>query len=260
MSMLARASSQPVETLENKLSYDNHPFVLNDAFLKGTADICCVSQSFKRVIPHHPSYSLNDPQNNASAAVFQEADRQNIMNLMMNERQKGVKEVPTPESENKQKSEASRPSSQNFDLMTGEGNQSHTATLQQGDGFSLYVFEKFAFDPAKGRLFLSGHPDYYVDIEMLPAHYDLVQLAAAGKKELDPFGEVSDYSGELVEHPLGSAELYLQSSSGEGIHDYIVWKSETGDAFLFRLRNPKGEEASDFAGPVLVSLSTVQSD
>lgn len=40
----------------------------------------------------------------------------------------------------------------------------------------------------------------------------------------------------------------------------MVWKSEEGDAFLFRLHNPKGEEASDFASPVLVSLSTVQGD
>ncbi|MET3545523.1 hypothetical protein ABID47_002134 [Paenibacillus favisporus] len=75
------------------------------------------------------------------------------------------------------------------------------------------------------------------------------------KKELVSFGEVSDHSGELVEHPLGFTELYLQSSGGEGIHDYIVWKSEAGDAFLFRLRNPNGEEASDFAGPILVSGS-----
>jgi hypothetical protein len=30
--------------------------------------------------------------------------------------------------------------------------------------------------------------------------------------------------------------------------------------FLFRLHNPKGEKASDFAGPVLVSLSTVQGE
>ncbi|MNP80979.1 hypothetical protein D3C76_1792220 [compost metagenome] len=75
---------------------------------------------------------------------------------------------------------------------------------------------------------------------------------------MEAFGEVSDYSGELVEHPLGYAEIYLQVSSGEGIRDYMVWKSESGDAFLFRLRNLKGEEASDFAGPVLVSLSTVQ--
>ncbi|MCQ6560003.1 hypothetical protein NNL21_15025 [Paenibacillus mendelii] len=39
-----------------------------------------------------------------------------------------------------------------------------------------------------------------------------------------------------------------------------MWQSETGDAFLFRLHNPKGEEAPDFAAPVFVSLSTVQSD
>ncbi|MEK3779223.1 hypothetical protein [Paenibacillus sp. FSL R5-0810] len=94
----------------------------------------------------------------------------------------------------------------------------------------------------------------------LPAQYDLKQLEAAGTKEFEPFGEVSDFSGELIEHPFGSAELYLQASSGGGISDYIVWRSDTGDAFLFRLHNPKGEEAWDFAGPVLVSLSTVQSD
>ncbi|WP_256720441.1 MULTISPECIES: hypothetical protein [Paenibacillus] len=157
-------------------------------------------------------------------------------------------------------SEGTRPQSENFDLMTGEGNQSLTATLHQEEDFSLYVFEKFAFDAAEGRLFLSSNPEYYVDIESLPTSYDLTQLKAAGKKELEEFGEVSDFSGELVEHPLGSAELYLQTSSGEGINDYIVWQSETGDAFLFRLHNPKGEEASVFAGPVLVSLSTVQSD
>lgn len=169
-------------------------------------------------------------------------------------------QVTAPETENEQASEGTRPQSENFDLMTGEGNQSLTATLHQGEGFSLYVFEKFAFDAAKGRLFLSSNPEYYVDIELLPANYDLTQLKAAGKKELEEFGEVSDFSGELVEHPLGSAELYLQTSSEEGINDYIVWQSKTGDAFLFRLHNPKGEEASEFAGPVLVSLSTVQND
>ncbi|GIO99724.1 hypothetical protein J14TS5_48100 [Paenibacillus lautus] len=169
-------------------------------------------------------------------------------------------QVTAPETENEQASEGTRPQSENFDLMTGEGNQSLTANLHQGEGFSLYVFEKFAFDAAEGRLFLSSNPEYYVDIESLASNYDITQLKTAGKKELEEFGEVSDYSGELVEHPLGSAELYLQTSSGEGINDYIVWQSETGDAFLFRLHNPKGEVASDFAGPVLVSLSTVQSD
>ncbi|WP_334074537.1 hypothetical protein [Paenibacillus sp. A14] len=168
--------------------------------------------------------------------------------------------APAAENEKAPLPEVTRPQTETFDLMTGEGNQSHTATLHQGEGFSLYVFEKFAFDAAEGRLFLSSNPEYDVKIGSLPANYDLKQLETAGKAELEKFGEVSDFSGELVEHPLGSAEIYLQASSGEGIRDYIVWKSETGDAFLFRLRNPKGEEASDFAGPVLVSLSTVQRD
>lgn len=169
-------------------------------------------------------------------------------------------EITAPETENGQGPESTRPQSEKFDLMTSKGNQSHKATLHQGEDFSLYVFEKFAFDATEGRLFLSDNPAYYVDIKLLPANYDLTQLETEGREELDKFGEVSDFSGELVEHPLGSAEIYLQATSGEGISDYIVWKSKTGDGFLFRLHNPKGEEASDFAAPVFVSLSTVLRD
>ncbi|WP_136605494.1 hypothetical protein [Paenibacillus dokdonensis] len=166
--------------------------------------------------------------------------------------------VSLPSSEQEPSEDATRPETKSFEMMTAEGNQSLQAVLQQGKGFSLYVFEKFALDADAGRLSLSSNPDYYVDIEPLPSDYDLAKLKAAGKEELSRVGEVSDYSGELVEHPLGSADLYLQVSGEKGISDYLVWASESGDAFLFRLHNPKGEEASDFAGPVLVSLSTVQ--
>ncbi|WP_339783977.1 hypothetical protein NSQ38_21515 [Paenibacillus sp. FSL R7-0313] len=156
--------------------------------------------------------------------------------------------------------ETERPETESFEMLTADGNQSLEATLQQGEGFSLYVFEKFTFDAVKGRLSLTSNADYYVDIEPLPSEYNLAELETAGKEELEKAGKVSDYSGELVEHPLGYAELYLQASGEKGISDYMVWKSEEGDAFLFRLHNPKGEEASDFASPVLVSLSTVQGD
>ncbi|MHA7584096.1 hypothetical protein ACX12E_27495 [Paenibacillus vandeheii] len=168
--------------------------------------------------------------------------------------------VSTPTTENEETSETPRPETERFDLMTGEGNTSQTATLHQGEGFSLYVFEKFSFDAAKGRLSLTSNPDYYVDIEPLPSDYDLSKLETTGREDLEKAGKVSDYSGELIEHPLGFAELYLQASGENGINDYMVWKSEKSDAFLFRLHNPKGEEASDFAGPVLVSLSTVQGE
>ncbi|WP_411836152.1 hypothetical protein [Paenibacillus taichungensis] len=168
--------------------------------------------------------------------------------------------VKAPTTENEETSETTRPQTESFDLMTGEGNSSQTATLHQGEGFSLYVFEKFSFDAAKGRLSLISNTDYYVDIEPLPSDYDLEKLKTTGQEDLEKFGAVTDYSGELIEHPLGFAELYLQASGEKGINDYMVWKSEKGDAFLFRLHNPKGEEASDFAGPVLVSLSTVQGE
>ncbi len=177
--------------------------------------------------------------------------------------------APAPSTENEQPAETSgteetnkteRPQTESFEMMTADGNQSLEATLQQGEGFSLYVFEKFTFDAAQGRLSLTSNADYYVDIEPLPSDYNLAELETAGNEELEKAGKVSDYSGELVEHPLGSAELYLQASGEGGISDYMVWKSKEGEAFLFRLHNPKGEEASDFASPVLVSLSTVQGD
>ncbi|OMF64288.1 hypothetical protein MKY66_14235 [Paenibacillus sp. FSL R5-0766] len=165
-----------------------------------------------------------------------------------------------PAGETEEANETERPQTASFEMLTADGNQSLEATLQKGEGFSLYEFEKFTFDAAQGRLSLTSNADYYVDIEPLPSDYNLAELETAGKEELEKAGKVSDYSGELVEHPLGYAELYLQASGEEGISDYMVWKSEEGDAFLFRLHNPKGEEASDFASPVLVSLSTVQGD
>ncbi|WP_433753579.1 hypothetical protein [Paenibacillus amylolyticus] len=166
----------------------------------------------------------------------------------------------TTAGETEEANETERQQTERFEMLTADGNQSLEATLQQGEGFSLYVFEKFTFNAAQGRLSLTSNADYYVDIEPLPSDYNLAELETAGKEELEKAGKVSDYSGELVEHPLGYAELYLQASGEEGISDYMVWKSEEGDAFLFCLHNPKGKEAPDFASPVLVSLSTVQGD
>ncbi|WP_339301360.1 hypothetical protein MKY92_14155 [Paenibacillus sp. FSL R5-0623] len=171
-----------------------------------------------------------------------------------------IPEPSMPVGGTEEANETTRPQTESFEMLTADGNQSLEATLHQGGEFSLYVFEKFTFDAAQGRLSLTSNADYYVDIEPLPSDYNLAELETAGKEELQKVGKVSDYSGELVEHPLGYAELYLQASGEEGISDYMVWKSEEGDAFLFRLHNPKGEEASDFASPVLVSLSTVQGD
>ncbi|SFF08639.1 hypothetical protein SAMN05216378_5039 [Paenibacillus catalpae] len=172
-----------------------------------------------------------------------------------------VTETPTaaaesPASTEDRNSQAERPQTKSIDLRIGE----QTATLQRGEAFSFYLFEGFDFDKTTGRLSLAANADYYVDIKRLPEGEDLKSLRESAQKELKAFGKVSDYSGELVEHPLGSADLYLQSSGVDGIRDYIVWTSESGENYLFRLNNPKGEESSAFAEKLWVSLSTVQGE
>ncbi|WP_201002232.1 hypothetical protein [Paenibacillus glycanilyticus] len=164
--------------------------------------------------------------------------------------------VDNPAAEEEEAAAAERPQTENFDLRMGE----QAAALHPGKDFSLYVFEGFDFNASTGRLNLTANADYYVDIKRLPQGEDLKQLRESAEKELKTFGKVSDYSGELVEHPLGHAELYLQASGAEGVRDYIVWKSKTGEQYLFRLSNPKGEESSAFSEKLWVSLSTVQGE
>ncbi len=155
-------------------------------------------------------------------------------------------------------SAGTRPTVRSIEVMTSEGYQQKEAKLQQGPGYSFYMFDGFIFDPAKGRLSLAAAPEYYAGIEMLPADFSVDTLRKQGQEELAKLGETREYTGELVEHPLRFTELYLQVSAMEGVWDYMVWKSENGNPFLFRLHNPKGEAAAQFAQPAQVMLSTVE--
>ncbi len=151
-----------------------------------------------------------------------------------------------------------RPAARSIEVMTSEGYQKKEAKLQQGPGYSFYMFDGFTYDAAQGRLSLAADPDYYAVIEPLPTGFSVEALRKQGQEELAKFGETREYTGELVEHPLRFTELYLQVSAMEGVWDYMVWKSENGDPFLFRLHNPKGEASAQFAQPVQVMLSTVE--
>lgn len=111
-----------------------------------------------------------------------------------------------------------------------------------------------------GRLSLVKDPNYYADIEPLSSGYDLVSLKQQGQAELSANGEPNDYSGELIEHPLGYAELYLQTSNANGLVDYMVWKNQAGESYLFHTHNPKGELSEKFAPWLMVSLSTIEAN
>ncbi|WP_342561291.1 hypothetical protein NST84_16610 [Paenibacillus sp. FSL R7-0345] len=150
-----------------------------------------------------------------------------------------------------------RPQTQSFGEQEG-GVPGQDGTLEQGDGYSLYIFDGYTFDAQTGRLALTADAEYYAEIEPLPASYDLAALKQQGQTELAAAGEPKDYSGELFEHPLRYAELYLQVSGEAGTHDYMVWKNEAGEAYLLRIHNQKGEPASQFSPWMTVSLSTIE--
>ncbi|MNI41302.1 hypothetical protein D3C73_955520 [compost metagenome] len=150
-----------------------------------------------------------------------------------------------------------RPKTQAFGEQEG-GVSGQEGTLEQGDGYSLYVFKDFTLDAQSGRLSLTEDPAYYAQIEHLPSGYDLTALKQQGQTELSAIGKVSDHSGELFEHPLGFAELYLQATGDKGIEDYMVWKNQAGEAFLFRIHNSKGELSNQFSPWVMVSLATLE--
>lgn len=152
-----------------------------------------------------------------------------------------------------------RPATQSFDALEG-GVPAQTGTLTQGDGYSLYVFDGFTLDAAASRLSLTEDPAYYAEIEPLPSGYDLAALKQQGQEELSAAGTPQDYSGELIEHPMRYAELYLQVSGAEGLTDYMVWKNQAGDAYLIRIYNPKVEPSSEFAPWLTVSLSTIEGE
>ncbi|SDM07387.1 hypothetical protein [Paenibacillus jilunlii] len=164
---------------------------------------------------------------------------------------------PSPDATAPQASE--RPKTQKFGEQEG-GVSGQEGTLEQGDGYSLYVFKDFTLDAQSGRLSLTQDPAYYAEIEQLPSGYDLTALKKQGQTELSAFGKVSDHSGELFEHPLGFAELYLQATGDKGIEDYMVWKNKAGEAFLFRIHNSKDKLSNKFAPWVMVSLSTLERD
>lgn len=155
-------------------------------------------------------------------------------------------------------SAGTRPAVRSIEVMTPEGYQQKEAKLQQGSGYSFYMFDGFSFNPANGRLSLAGAPEHYAVIEPLPADFSVEALRKQGQEELAKLGEIREYTGELVEHPLRFTELYLQVSALEGVWDYMVWKSENGNPFLFRLHNPEREGAARFAQPAQVMLSTVE--
>ncbi len=154
---------------------------------------------------------------------------------------------------------ATRPATQTFELMMKGTLTKYEAKLQQGNGYSMYVFDSQTLDQAKNRLQLTANPEYYVDIKKLDSKANIDELRKEGKAALKPYGEAKEYSGDqLYESPMAPAKLYLQVSSEKGTYDYIVWEAKDGSQYTFLKHSPEGEEAEAFGVPASTALSTIE--
>ncbi|WP_051506799.1 hypothetical protein [Saccharibacillus sacchari] len=156
-------------------------------------------------------------------------------------------------------SKSVRPATQSFSLMVQGKNVKRTAHLKQGNGYSLYVANGYTFSKAKNKIYLTQYPSYNAQIEKLPANFNLQKVSKQGRAELKKYGTVSSYSGDqLFESPMASAKLLIQASDSKGnLWNYIIWTSEKGDSYLFRVHAPTSEFAGTFIEIISNSLTSI---
>lgn len=141
--------------------------------------------------------------------------------------------------------------------LTLEGmEEEKTASLAEGDGYSLYVFDIFTFDPAAGRLAMKVDPGYYADITRLPSDFNLDALEEEGREALSAVGEVTKLSQEEQDRRMSGVRLYL-TAMGSGLTDQYIVKEVDGQGYIIRLNIPQREASEGFGPHVYASLDSL---
>ncbi|MDF9841810.1 MULTISPECIES: hypothetical protein [unclassified Paenibacillus] len=141
--------------------------------------------------------------------------------------------------------------------LTLEGmEEEKTASLAEGDGYSLYVFDIFTFDQAAGRLAMKVDPGYYADITKLPSDFNLDALEEEGREALSAVGEVTKLSQEEQDRRMSGVRLYL-TAMGSGLTDQYIVKEVDGQGYIIRLNIPQREASEGFGPHVYASLDSL---
>jgi len=140
-----------------------------------------------------------------------------------------------------------------------EGNpEERTAQLARGEGYALYVFDIFTFDPARNRISLTVYPEYYAEIEQLPSDYNLDNLLLEGQKELSSTGTVKVLQEADRSRYMSDVSLFLTVMDTKKTRQYIV-KEIGGQGYIFKLNIPIGEASEGFPPHIYASLDSIVS-
>jgi hypothetical protein len=141
--------------------------------------------------------------------------------------------------------------------LTLEGmEEEKTASLAEGDGYSLYVFDIFTFDRSSNKLAMKADPGYYAEINKLPADFKLEALAEKGREELAATGDVTALSEAERDQWMSNVSLYL-TAMGSGLTRQYIVKEVDGQGYLIRLNIPQREASEGFSPHVYASLDSI---
>ncbi|WP_179033016.1 hypothetical protein [Paenibacillus kribbensis] len=152
-----------------------------------------------------------------------------------------------------------RSKTQAFELTLEGKKETQTATLAQGEGYSLYVFDPMSLFPDQNRVALAVDDNYYAEITKLPPDFNLDELQKDGEKALASIGKVQKLDKATVPQALSSSRLFLQASGSKVTQQYIVVENTTG-AFIVKVNIPQGEAAEGFESFIYTSLESLQAN
>jgi hypothetical protein len=159
-------------------------------------------------------------------------------------------------AESGQGAAADLPAKMDLTLLLEGSEEVKTATLATGNGFALYVFDIFSFDPQRSLLTMNVDPNYYASIEKLPAGYSLEDMKKTALEELSRVGDVRQLAASEIDPALGDVSLYLTASNDKLVQSVIVKKVD-GTGYKIKLNKPIGEPMEGFGPHVSASLGTL---
>ncbi|WP_405170286.1 hypothetical protein MHI12_21795 [Paenibacillus sp. FSL H8-0280] len=153
-----------------------------------------------------------------------------------------------------------RPKTSELEVTVEGMTEKRPVTLAQAKGYSLYVFEPMAFDAEDHELTMKIDPDYEVEIEKLPANYNLDALKMDAKEELSETGEVKQLTAEQLSNgPMKDARLYMMSQNDKKT-EYFIVKELDGNGFIFHIQAPIGEPSEGFMPMAYASLNSIMNE
>lgn len=153
-----------------------------------------------------------------------------------------------------------RPKTSELEVTVEGMTEKRPVTLAQAKGYSLYVFEPMAFDAEDHELTMKIDPDYEVEIEKLPANYNLDALKMDAKEELSETGEVKQLTAEQLSNgPMKDARLYMMSQNDKKT-EYFIVKELDGNGFIFHIQAPIGEPSEGFLPMTYASLNSIMNE